>query len=82
MALITRVMKEETRAVSVKLEISLAERLGAYAGFLNRTRDEIVALALDHAIWGDKEFMATQGRLDGAGNRPLRKRLPKTSGEA
>ena len=50
MALITKVIKEETRPVSLKLEISLADRLTAYAEYLNRSRDEIVSLALDHAM--------------------------------
>lgn len=79
MALITKVIKEETRPVSVKLEISLADRLTAYAEYLNRSRDEIVSLALDHAMRGDKEFMGTQTCATGSADSRPRKRSAKTT---
>jgi len=79
MALITKVVKEETRLVSIKLEVSMADRLAAYAEYLNRSRDEIVALALDHVMRGDKEFQATQSRGESVETSPARKRMQKAA---
>jgi predicted transcriptional regulator len=80
MALITKVIKEETRPVSVKLENSLADRLTAYAEYLNRSRDEIVSLALDHAMRGDKDFVATLSAGTRTTDARPRKRAAKVNG--
>lgn len=79
MALITKVDKEETRPISIKLEVGLADRLTAYSEYLNRSRDEIVAIVLTHVMRNDKEFTSIQATAESPGQPRSRKRSAKAA---
>ena len=58
MPLIQKEKKEVFRTIPIKFEESLAERLLAYAEFLESSKDHVVSEAMRYIIDRDKDFAA------------------------
>jgi hypothetical protein len=59
MPLIEKEKKEVFKTIPIKFEESLAERVLAYADFLESSKDHVVSEAVRYIIDRDKDFMAT-----------------------
>jgi hypothetical protein len=67
MPLIEKEKKPVLKPVTIKLEESLADRLGAYCRFLDSSRDHVIAGVLSYVMGKDKDFAAfLSGRQPGA----------------
>lgn len=56
MAIITKVKEEVLATLSCNVPAELHAKLAAYAVHVNRTKGEVVALALKYVLESDKEF--------------------------
>jgi len=64
MPLIAKQKREVKRPITIKLEQNLAERLNAYARFLESSRDHVVGSIVRYVMDRDKDFavwMTTTG---------------------
>ena len=58
MGLIKKQVREERKAIPLKLEVGLLEQLNQYAEFYNGTREYVVSEILKYALKKDVEFAA------------------------
>ena len=58
MPLIQKQKREVKRAITIKLEESLADRLNSYARFLESSRDHVVGSIVQYVMDRDKDFAA------------------------
>lgn len=71
MPLIAREKRENFKTVPIRFEESLADRILAYADFLDSSKDHVVSEAMRYIIERDRDFTA---HLEANGTVPKRKR--------
>lgn len=70
MALLKKVERVATEQRHVRIPCTTAGRFSAYAEYLNRSENEIIAELLEIAMKKDPEFMAQQGKVETKNHNP------------